>query len=249
MGKSSVLIVEDEKIYVKYLQMYLEDSGYDIAGCFDNADDALEFVKSNKVDVALLDINIKGSKDGIEMGEIIHKDHQFPFIYTSSMTDTETVSRAKHTRPAAYLVKPFEDQDLLITLEMALFNHQSDQSEPQVVKSEDKEHANHYLLENRIFIKDKFRFERVYFSDICYMEAEGNYVKVVTKQKQYLLAVTLGTLHERINERKFIRVHRSYVINLEEVEAIDGNRVYINDQEIPIGRNYREDIQNYFNMI
>ena len=247
MAQAKVLIVEDEKIYVKYLEMYLEDSGYDIIGCFDNAKEAIEFLKTNTPDVALLDIMIKGEQDGIELAKHIKEHYDFPVIYTSSMTDSETISRAKVTRPAAYLIKPFEDQDLLVTLEMAMFNHQ--QKEPEQTEPEREDVANHYMLENRIFIKDKFRFERVYFSDITYLEAEGNYVRVVTKEKQYMLAVTLGTLHERINDSKFIRVHRSFVINLEEVEAIEGNRVFLNGKDIPIGRNYRDEVSNYFNMI
>ncbi len=252
MGNPRVLVVEDEKIYVKYLQMYLEDSGYDIVGCFDNAKDAIEFLKDNPVDVGLLDIMIKGELDGIELAKHINEHHDFPVIYTSSMTDTETISRAKVTRPAAYLVKPFEDQDLLITLEMAMFNHKNKEEIPApdeetTVKEEDL--SNHYLLDNRIFIKDKFRFERVYFSDITHLSAEGNYVKVFTKGKQYVLAVTLGTLHEKINDKKFLRVHRSYVVNLEEIEALEGNRMFIGNHEIPIGRNYRDEVQKFFNMI
>lgn len=255
MPNPRVLVVEDEKIYVKYLQLYLEDSGYDIAGCFDNAKDAINFLKENTVDVGLLDIMIKGEHDGIELAKHINENYDFPVIYTSSMTDTETIGRAKVTRPAAYLVKPFEDQDLLITLEMAMFNHKQKEEPAEVeegaeetdIKEEDL--SNHYLLDNRIFIKDKFRFERVYFSDITHLSAEGNYVKVFTKGKQYVLAVTLGTLHDKINDNKFLRVHRSYVVNLEEIEALEGNRMFIGDNEIPIGRNYREEVQQYFNMI
>ena len=247
MGKPKVLIVEDEQIYVKYLDMYLTDSGYEIAGCFDNAKEALNFLNENPVDVTLLDINIKGEMDGIDLAKEINEKFDIPHIYTSSMTDGETIQRAKVTKPAAYLVKPFEDQDLLVTLEMSMYNHTHKDDTP--AEDPPEEAANHYLLENRIFIKDKFRFERVYFSDIGYLEAEGNYVKVVTKQRSFMLAVTLGTLHEKLDDPKFLRVHRSYVVNLEEVEAIDGNRIYINEKDIPIGRNYREQVQNYFKMI
>ncbi|MEL7148538.1 MAG: response regulator transcription factor [Bacteroidota bacterium] len=247
MSKSSltgvnVLIVEDEPLYSKVLQVELEDLGCVISGVATNAADAIQVLKDHPVDIILLDIIIEGPKDGVELGGEIRKQFPgVPFIYTSSMTSQEIVDRAKLTMPAGYLVKPFETDDLIISMQVALYKDESDKPRQQV--------SGHFFKDDRIFVKDKFRFERVFLSDIEYLEADGNYVKLSLHNKEYLLASTLSNMYEKITHKDLVRTHRSFVINLEKVDAIEGNRLFIGEKVIPVGRNYREEVQKYFNFI
>ena len=238
----NVLIVEDEPLYSKVLEIELEDLGCIIAGVATNAPDALEILKEKPVDILLLDIVIEGPKDGVELGGEVKKQYPgLPFIYTSSLTSQEIIDRAKVTMPAGYLVKPFETDDLIISMQVALYRDGVDDPRPQV--------SGHFFKDDRIFVKDKFRFERVFLSDIEYLEADGNYVKLTLSNKEYLLASTLSNLYEKITHPDLVRTHRSFVINLEKVEAIEGNRLFIGKKVIPVGRNYREEVQKYFNFL
>lgn len=237
----NVLIVEDEPLYSKVLEMELEDLGYVVTGIATNGDDAIRILQEKAVDIVLLDIIIEGDKDGIDIGTYIKENIEIPFIFTSSMTSQEVIDRAKITRPAGYLVKPFDTQDLIISMQVALYKGDDYVLKDQV--------SGHFFKEDRIFVKDKFRFERVFLSDIHFLEADGNYVKLAMENKEYLLASTLSNLFEKITHKDLIRTHRSYVINIEKVDAIEGNRLFIGKQEIPVGRNYKEEVNKYFNFL
>lgn len=237
----SVLIVEDEPLYSKVLVIELGDLGCEIVGVATNGDDAIRILKEKAVDIILLDIVIEGEKDGIDVGNYIRDNLNIPFIFTSSMTSQEVIDRAKTTRPSGYLVKPFDTEDLIISMQVALYKDDDHVPKEQV--------SGHFFKEDRIFVKDKFRFERVFLSDIQFLEADGNYVKMALQNKEYLLASTLSNLFEKITQPDLIRTHRSYVINVEKVDAIEGNRLFIGEKEIPVGRNYREEVNKYFNFL
>ena len=104
-----ILIVEDETIIADDLALTLEKMNYQVVDIFDNADDTLEFLKKSKPDLLLLDINIEGDKDGIDLGTAIGKEHKLPFIFLTSYYDNSTVERASKANPLGYLVKPFND--------------------------------------------------------------------------------------------------------------------------------------------
>ena len=126
MDNFRILIVEDETIIAEDLLDTLEDLGYDVCSVCYDSETALQELYRCKPDLALLDITIRGLKDGIEVAQIINKNHQIPFIYLTSHSDRVTLNRAKHTRPRGYIVKPFKDRDLISSIEIALYNHSED---------------------------------------------------------------------------------------------------------------------------
>ena len=117
----NVLIVEDEPLYSIVLEIELKDLGCIIAGVATNGDDAIKVLKEKTVDIILLDIVIEGDKDGIDIGNFIKENLDIPFIFTSSMTSQEVIDRAKTTKPSGYLVKPFDTEDLIISMQVALY--------------------------------------------------------------------------------------------------------------------------------
>ncbi len=236
-----VLIVEDEPLYSKVLEMELEDVGCEIVAVVTNYEDAILAIEQNQIDIALLDIIIIGDKDGIDIGDYLKEKTSLPFIFTSSMTDQSIIDRAKVTNPSGYLVKPFDTNDLLITMQVALYNEGTTDSDLPI--------SGHFFKEDRIFVKDKFRFERVFLNDIQFLEADGNYVKLNTATKGYLLASTLSNLFDKIDLADLIRTHRSFAVNIEKVDAVEGNKLFIGEREIPVGRNHREEVGKYFNFL
>lgn len=117
---AKVLIVEDEPTIAQEIAFNLEDHGFDVIGIANSAEKALKYIEVELPDVAMLDISINGMKSGIELAEIIRDRYNFPFIFLTSFADKDTISKAAHTRPEGYLVKPFKDDDLAPALELAL---------------------------------------------------------------------------------------------------------------------------------
>ncbi|MFK7809576.1 MAG: response regulator [Saprospiraceae bacterium] len=116
-----ILIVEDEPLIAEDIASNLNATDYKVAGVAYNSDKALRLLREEIIDIAILDINIKGDKSGIDLAHIINEQYKIPFIYLTSYADKATVDKAKQTMPYGYLLKPFREKDLFSSIEMALF--------------------------------------------------------------------------------------------------------------------------------
>ena len=128
--KARIFIVEDEPIIADDLADFLQSEGYFVVGIAHDSESALDMIHSETIDLVLLDINIEGSKDGIEIGRIINDQYKLPFIFITSFSDDVTMSKVVDTHPYGYIVKPFEERTLKTTISLALHNFRSEQKEP-----------------------------------------------------------------------------------------------------------------------
>ena len=124
--KPSILIVEDEVFIANDVSNRLSQLGYLISGIAYSSDKALDMLSNRAYDLVILDINVGGSRDGIDLAEIINEKYHRPFIYLTSYCNEETLVRAQKTLPYGYLVKPFEERNLASTVKMALYRHKSE---------------------------------------------------------------------------------------------------------------------------
>ena len=122
MSEIRILIVEDEPLIAADIEATLNNIDFMVSGMAHNYDDALNELKNNTPDAVLLDVNLDDLKDGIDIGTIIYEKYNLPVIYLTSYADKATLDRAKKTRPAGYIVKPFDEKDLLAGLEIAIYN-------------------------------------------------------------------------------------------------------------------------------
>lgn len=125
----SILIVEDEALVATEIEMILRRLGYRIAGNTRNGDQALDLLANRKPDLALLDIHIKGTRNGIDLAKHIREKHHIPFVFLTAFSDRATLSEVGKTMPYGYVVKPFNERDLLSSIELALHKHSSEQSD------------------------------------------------------------------------------------------------------------------------
>jgi DNA-binding NarL/FixJ family response regulator len=123
MSKVNILIVEDEPLVAEDIAGHLEFLGFGVATIVHSGEDAVDYLKTHKPEAALLDITLSGTKDGIEVAEYINENNKIPFVYLTSHADRSTIDRVKSTHPGGYLVKPFDENDLLTCIELALSNH------------------------------------------------------------------------------------------------------------------------------
>ncbi|MEO0724999.1 MAG: response regulator transcription factor [Bacteroidota bacterium] len=125
-----IIIVEDEAIIADEIQMMLELMGHEVVANIQNGDRALDAFALKKAELALLDITIKGSLNGIDLARIIREKYNFPFVFLTSHSDMGTLSEVKTTYPYGYIVKPFTQQNLLTAIELALHQHAAEQRDP-----------------------------------------------------------------------------------------------------------------------
>jgi len=128
MGKKRILVVEDETIVAMDLRLRLEDLGYTVTATAASGKDAIKEAEDTLPDLALMDIVLRGSMDGIEAAGEIGNRLGIPVVFVSAYTDVETLKRAKVSGPFGYIVKPFDDRQLQANIEMALHKHASDRA-------------------------------------------------------------------------------------------------------------------------
>ncbi len=128
MKKAKILVVEDEAVIAKELQLRLQNKGYDVPCISMTGEDAINKAREINPDLLLMDITLIGSMDGIEAARQIRLKRDIPVIYLSAYTDKILSERAKETGPFGYLSKPFSDYDLLNTIEMALYKHNAEKA-------------------------------------------------------------------------------------------------------------------------
>ena len=120
MSGEKILLVEDDDVIAKVADWRLKNLGYVVCGRATTGAEAMELVVNNRPDLVLMDINIRGEVDGIETARMIKNGFNIPVVYVTSHSDGPTLERAKATKPDGFIVKPFEDNDLRVAIELAL---------------------------------------------------------------------------------------------------------------------------------
>ena len=242
--KVRILVVEDEFMISEDMSMRLSDFGYHVSGIAQSGEDALAILETGNTDLALVDINIEGEMNGIELASIIRDKYQIPFIFLTSLASNSIVEKAKETHPSAYLLKPFNDRQVQISIEMALENY-SKQISPVVsdIQSDKKHLKNDDVLtiKNDFFVRKDNSFVKMHVDDIVYLTAEGSYTAIHTLKTKHLLCQVLKYFDSILPHDKFVRVHRSHIVNISCINKIDGNMLVMPDNKmVPVGKNYKE---------
>jgi DNA-binding LytR/AlgR family response regulator len=255
--KINILIVEDESIVALDLSTGLEKDGYNVVGIADNAAAARQLFTEHKVDILLMDIHIIGDKDGIDTATELLQLKMVPVIFLTAFTDPVTVGRVKHIHAAAFLTKPYNVTNVRIAIELALNNFATRATPPAgkvvsldknterpVPDTSDKETV--LQMNDYIFVKNNYVFVKIKLTDLLYIEADNNYINVVTQEKKLVLRLSLSQLLEKVNYKPLVRIHRSYAVNIDAIQSFNDQEVQINKTELPIGRNYKEEFLRNF---
>lgn len=240
MKKVNILIVEDNFILAQDLKFILKNLGYEVCGWAANKREAFTILEDLLPDLALLDIELKDGDDGIELARDISQQYNIPCVFLTSHADTETLNRAKAVYPYGYLVKPFEERDVYATVEMALSNFARESQ-----KRDQQAQEAGFVLNDSLFVRAGGMLVKLKLKDITYLEADANYTNIFTKEKRYVLRSILKELEQKLAVYNFVRIHKSYLINLEAIDAIDSQAVFIGNKEIPISRSQHSWLVNH----
>lgn len=214
MKSLNIYIVEDEPLIVSTIEVALRKQGFYAVGDAEDYHTALREIELLKPDLTLIDIQLSGNKDGVDLATELDKRKQ-PYLFLSSQTDPNTIQRVKQTQPLGYIVKPFTENGLRTNIELAWHTY--------------LDSKQHFLT-----IKHEGRLHRINQKTISYLKAYDNYCYVVTKTETYLVPHTLKHIFEQLNTDYFIKVHRSYVANINQILSVDKNTIALEDHTIPV---------------
>lgn len=240
MDPVKILIVEDEMITAESIKDMLEDLGYEVQNIFIRAETALEAISKEQPDLALFDIQLKGEHTGIWLAEQVRESFNFPYIFLTSYGDKATIEKASSTHPYGYLLKPIEKQHLYASIEVAIKKF------GEISNSEDD--TEQIILKDALFIKDEYLYVKVHFEDIVFIKSNGNYLEVHTESKMHMIKGTLGTFQKSLSPDQFFQTHRSYILNIEKIDAFGGNYIKVRNVDIPITPPNKEELLRKINL-
>lgn len=249
MNTLKILVVEDEVMVAADITARLVKKGYTVIGNATTGAEALKILSTQEADLCLLDIKLGGAMDGIELAKQIKESTPLPVIFLTSMNDESTFERAKATNPAAYMLKPFNELELQMAIDLAISNYATGKSAQLNFTQPDVKEDDVFTLKESIFLRKKDRFERVDFKNIFWAEAESNYTTIVTNTGQFVLSVTLQEIEKKLTAPFFMRIHRSYLINLEHVTSIEGNMLHINNRSFQVSKSKRDEVFQRFKIV
>ena len=236
--KIKILVVEDEVLVAEEIAADLEDYNFAITDIAISSEECFEAIKKEMPNVILMDVNIKGKYDGIETSQIINKTHNIPIVYLTANTDSKTIERALKSSPSAFISKPYSKKDLVIALELAFNKH----NEKLIA-------AHTPINKDSFFVKEGDHYTKINSNEINYIEADGSYSKIVTNTKNYVLSTNLNHFQDNLNNPVFVRIHRSYIINISKVDAFDKNSLTIGSKTLPISKSHQKEIMKFFNKL
>ena len=250
MNKIGILVVEDENIVAKDIQQSLKKLGYDVLGISATGEDAIEKAEHTKPNLVLMDIMLKGDISGIEAADHIRLKLNIPVIFLTAYADSSTLSKAKVTEPYGYIIKPFKEIDLQTNIEIALYKHE------KAKESQRERDFLYSLVETKstkevIFVKSNLKLVKIYIKEIYYLEALKDYVTINTKNNRFIVHSTMKDIEKKLPPAEFVRAHRSYIIRIDKIAAIDHHFLIVDDmqKQIPISATYKIELEKRLNML
>ncbi|WP_426482496.1 LytR/AlgR family response regulator transcription factor [Chryseobacterium sp. R2ACT005] len=229
------IIVDDEPLARSEMRSLItETSNVDILGEFSNAPSALDFLKEIDVDLIFLDIEMP-MVTGLEFAEMLPKKSLI--IFTTAYS--QYALRSYELEAVDYLLKPVDPKRLEKAIDKAILY--TELLSKDTVKNTVESNTADFL-----FIKAERRFYKISFADIKFIEGLKDYVVIHTKQQKLITAMNLKTIHQKISGETFIRVSKSYIVNMNYIDSFDNHNIYIEDSEIPLGEVYRSEFFTKF---
>jgi two-component system, LytTR family, response regulator len=229
MSKIKCIIVEDEPLAVKVLSDYISQVPFlELQSTFKDAILATDYLRHTHTDLIFLDIHLPKLKG-------------MAFLKTLTNPPAVIITTAYHQYAVEgfnlnvtdYLLKPFEFERFVIAV------NKVKTSQPE------KDKANEPVeIKDFIFINTERKKVKILFAEIVYIESQREYIKIITTKKEYISKMSTNEIENLLPARLFKRIHRSFIISVTKIESYTAEMVEVNGVQIPIGRGYRDIIEN-----
>jgi DNA-binding LytR/AlgR family response regulator len=229
MYQIKIGVVEDEMVIADTICLALKKLGYSVSTTSPTYNRAIKMVEEEKPDLLLIDINLGGGKDGIDLAEYIRSKYSIPLIFLTANSDSATIERAKAVRPNAYLVKPFNKNDLYAAIEIAVSNF-----------------STSALVNNPLefmMVKDGYDFIKVFMYEILFIQSDQNYAALELKNgKKIMVRSTMTEMKDRLPMDKFRKINRGTIVNLQHITTIQTDKVLVGEVAFSISKEIREEL-------
>jgi two-component system, LytTR family, response regulator LytT len=229
----SVIAIDDEPLALKLVSGYIEKTpGLKLSASFDNPIDASEFLRDKHINIIFVDIQMP-DLTGIEFTRLIEKG---PKIIFTTAFEKYALDGFK-LNVVDYLLKPFSYEEFLKAVSKA----------QRLIGLEEMAMKNIEANDDFLFLKSDYKIKRINFNDILYIEGLKDYVKVFTinNLKPVLSLTSLKLLETKLPVNRFLRVHRSFIVNLEKIDTIERSRIVFGKIYLPVGDQYKEKFQEF----
>jgi two-component system, LytTR family, response regulator LytT len=227
------IIIDDEPLALQLVEDYvLKTPGLELAGKFDSSLDALEFINNSKVDLVFLDIQMP-DLNGIEFARSLERG--LKIIFTTAYPNYAL--EGFRVDAVDYLLKPFSYEEFLKGVNKAIKLIKLEEKAPSLIESNSE----------FLFLKSEYKIKRINFGDILYIEGLKDYIKVYTQNepKPVLSLTSLKLLESKLPSSMFMRVHRSFIVNLQKISTIERSRIIFGKTYIPVSDQYKDKFQEY----
>ncbi|WP_339882401.1 LytTR family DNA-binding domain-containing protein [Polaribacter vadi] len=220
MNKLKCVIVDDEPMAREIIASYIDKSpNLELLESCKNASEAIEFMQDHKADLFFLDINMP-EINGLSLAKIINSKGQI--IFTTAYRDYAV--DGFNLNVVDYLLKPISFDRFLEAVQKV--------SAPEIIEND-----NDFM-----FVRADRKMVKIDFNSILYIESLSDYVKIFTTEKTIVIRETISSLQEKLPAKKFIRIHRSFIISFKKIDSYTNEFIEINQKALPISRSYKESV-------
>lgn len=228
--KINCIAIDDEPLALEKMKHYIQKISYlNLMAVFDSGINSLEFIKSSKVDLIFLDVQME-DLTGIQLLESLKTK---PEVILTTAYDTYAL-KGFELDVADYLLKPISFERFVKAVDR-VYDKLTKKSETAFVINK----SNGNESDDYIFVKTEYRIQKVNFEDILFVEGMKDYLRIWTLKERIMTLMSFDKLMKKLPADNFIRVHKSYIIAWSKIESIQRNRIKIADQLIPVGETYR----------
>jgi len=240
--KYRILIVEDNLAFAISMEEKLHEWDHDVIGIIDNGNEAIETIQKENPDIILMDINIKGDFNGIEVAHSV-KELDSSIIFVTGEKDENIFNAATNTKGISYLVKPFDMLSLRGAVELATINKvqkaikPNDSMQIEIQSSIDASTSD----TKKLYFRKKKELIQIDLIDLNWMESDRNYCDLYTKDQRFTIRISLRRLQELLPTDKFIKVHKRFIVRLDAIDKVvlSKNQIHIGENIIFLGRKFR----------
>lgn len=227
------MVLDDEPLALKQLESYVKNTDFlELTGSFSNGKKALEFLSETQVDLMFVDIQMPDI-NGLEFANSL--PYPSKIVFTTAFR--KYALEGFQLDAADYLLKPIAYEEFLKSVEKIRDRYFLKQANPIIIEK----------TEQFLYIKSEYRILRIDFDHIEYIESKGDYIRIFLENKKPIMALmSMKKVVEYLPEEKFMRIHRSFIVNLSKITVIERNRIIFHEETyLPVSSQYKEVFQDY----
>lgn len=241
-----ILAVEDDIIQARLVRHLVRQAGYALVGIAASATEAEAMFTELMPDLVVLDIHLRGPRNGIELARSLMQRQRVPIIFLTTDHDRHTFEQALTVGPSAFLTKPYDEDHFLRALDVAVAQLALAHGGPTATLPDGSA-----MVPGAMYIRENNRLVKVHYADVTWIESDDSYIHLHTPTRKFTVKLSLREMATKLPADRFLRIGGSAIVQLARIEQVDltQNVVYVQGSAISIGRSYRNELLQRLNRL